>query len=98
MKSSNSLYDVLQRAALWMRNRKSLLVCEDLRRKKENKYGYINAITSLLRYAPRIILVISNRDRNIAQRADEIVEFSFLDVECDRSNCQNAEFGCMILI
>lgn len=73
--TASSLSDVLEKSAKWFQNKKILLICDDLW-KNRNPVGYLTDLTILLRDAPKSMLFISTRDRNIADNVGAIVKFA----------------------
>lgn len=71
MNESISFSDVLAIDAAWLRGKTVLLVCNDDLWSKENEHVYLHDITKLLRYAPKIWLLISTCNRNIAKITED---------------------------
>ena len=67
MKMASSLRDVVNRAAEWFEDREVLMVCDDLWTTDYNELGYALHLKKMLLEAPKSGLLISFRDRKIAQ-------------------------------
>ena len=80
MKSAPNLGDVVNRAAEWLKDRRVLLVCDDLWASEDNELGYVHELKKMLRFAPHSTLLISTRDRAIAQAVASLpVSFEALE-------------------
>ena len=78
MRSAANLEVVVNRAAEWLRDKAVLLVCDDLWTSVDNELGYVAELKNMLRDAPKSGLLISTRDRTIAQA----VSSSPVNFEC----------------
>ena len=67
MEKQSSLKGVVSQAARWLRQKIVLLVCDDLWLSSASDFGYLPLLKQLLRYAPRGKLLISTRDKRIAE-------------------------------
>ena len=67
MKSAANLGGVVNRAVEWLKERRVLLVCDDLWATADNELGYVHELKRMLRDAPQSGLLISTRDRTIAR-------------------------------
>ena len=67
MNSAANLGEVMSRAAEWLRGKAVLLVCGDMWATADNELGYVAELRKVLRDAPISGLLISMRDRTIAE-------------------------------
>ena len=80
MESAANLGNVVIRAAEWLKDRRVLLVCDDLWGTVDNELGYVHEMKKMLRDAPESGLLISTRDRTIARAvASSPVSFEALE-------------------
>ena len=66
MGSAPTLGNVVNRAAEWLKGKAVLLVCDDLWATDDKELGYVLELKKMLREAPKSGLLISTRDRTIA--------------------------------
>eukprot|EP00171_Calliarthron_tuberculosum_P007051 IDg7051t1 len=79
MEQANTVDQVVEVASRWLCGKSVLLVCDDLWPHDYNKKGYLPKIQEILRNAPKSALLISTRDRKIARRVGNPVEFDCLE-------------------
>ncbi len=67
MEEQSSLKGAIKQAAMWLCEKEMLFVCDDLWQSAASDFGYLPLLKRLLRDAPRSKLLVSTRDKRIAE-------------------------------
>ena len=67
MEGQSSLEGAVNHAAGWLRAKATLFVCDDMWGTTGSEFGHLRLLKRLLRFAPRSKLLISTRDKRIAE-------------------------------